>query len=146
MTQGGRTIWLLHLDVEAEPALLGIVRHAVETWLTAAGWPRDGTELMTFAATETVSNSIEHAYRGLDAGRVRIDLSREAAQACLEVSDDGTWRTESAGRDRGNGLALVAALADSLVIATSDSGTHVTVSSAISEQDRRPITAPKPHR
>lgn len=123
----------LQLTVAAEPDRLGLVRHAVETWLTAMGWSREDMSVVVFVISEAMSNSIEHAYRKLDltAGRVIVCLHVEPdgpgqARASMTVRDEGRWRPELEGEaDRGNGLSLIRALLDTVTVTTDETGTRV---------------------
>ena len=123
----------LCLGVDAQPAELGLVRRAVRTWLAAHEWPTSAADALVFAVAEAFGNSVEHAYRGLDAGRVTIDLAVEPTpsgrrRATAVVTDDGRWR-DGAGRadGRGNGLALIRAIAQGMTVTTGATGTRVTV-------------------
>ncbi|GEL23423.1 hypothetical protein PSU4_23770 [Pseudonocardia sulfidoxydans NBRC 16205] len=123
----------LHLGVDAQPAELGLVRRAVQTWLAAQEWPDSGTDALVFAVVEAFGNSVEHAYRGLDAGRVTIDLDVAPVRsgrrrATAVVTDSGRWRDGAERPDgRGNGLALIRAIARGMDVTTGESGTRVTV-------------------
>ncbi|MGD9990701.1 ATP-binding protein [Pseudonocardia sp.] len=122
----------LYLGVDAQPTELGLVRRAVQTWLAAHDWPGPATDALVFAVTEAFGNSVEHAYRGLEAGRVAIDL--DVAPVCghrrvtAVVTDTGRWR-DGAGRTdcRGNGLAMIRAITPGMDVTTGESGTRVTV-------------------
>lgn len=122
---------LLYLEMDAEPMNLGLVRHAVQTCLASVAWPLPSMESIVFSISEAVSNSIEHAYCGWDVGRVRIEMVLDPAdpnrrRIVVVVADDGQWRPEIS-HSRGNGLGLVAAMTDTVAIATDDAGTQVTI-------------------
>jgi hypothetical protein len=122
----------LHLAVDAEPHLLSVLRHAVQTWLAAMRWPRPAAEELVFAIREAVSNSIEHAYRDIRAGRVTLDMTIVAEPRAMHVvvTDFGRWRPHRPGPTRGNGLALMNAVVAWSHIETDDAGTRVTMRSA----------------
>jgi two-component sensor histidine kinase len=66
------------------------------------------------AASELVSNCLEHAFAGRDRGSVRIGLRTEAdGLAVLEVRDDGSGMDSGDGR-RGLGLQLARSLSEQL--------------------------------
>ncbi|RTL67822.1 MAG: ATP-binding protein [Pseudonocardiaceae bacterium] len=123
----------LCLGVDAQPAELGLVRRAVRTWLAAQEWPSSAADALVFAVAEAFGNSVEHAYRGLDTGRVRIDLAVEPAgsgrrRATAVVTDTGRWRDGAHRTEgRGNGLALIRSIARGLTVTTDAAGTRVTV-------------------
>lgn len=66
------------------------------------------------AASELVSNCLEHAFEGRDRGAVRVGLRAEAdGLAVLEVRDDGSGVDSGDGR-RGIGLQLARSLSEQL--------------------------------
>jgi anti-sigma regulatory factor (Ser/Thr protein kinase) len=76
----------------------------------------DDMELIT---AELVSNAIRHTPSGAVGGEFTLTVCTEQGWARLEVSDAGTgeWSTSRDGSDDdeyGRGLAIVAALADTL--------------------------------
>lgn len=117
----------LHLAVAAEPVQIGLVRHVAARFLHDAGWPGDQIQDVVFVVSEAVSNSVEHAYRGLDAGRVAVDLTCDADRVVVVVTDQGSWRPDAPVQQRGSGLDLIRTLSESVEVATGVSGTRVTV-------------------
>ncbi len=115
--------------MDAEPHLVSVVRRAVSAWLAAMRWPEPQILDIVFAISEVVSNSVEHAYRDLRSGRVTVELVEERSAddrvIRVVVTDFGRWRPGRSDRDRGNGLALIHAIVDSLRVHTDDSGTRV---------------------
>ncbi len=87
----------LFLEVDAEPVQLGLVRHAVQSWLTTLGCPGPDAEAVVFAVNEAVSNSVEHAYPALAVGRISVELMDRPGRdgrrhISVVVTDDGRWR------------------------------------------------------
>jgi anti-sigma regulatory factor (Ser/Thr protein kinase) len=121
----------LRLAFDAEPALLVVVRRAVRLWLAARRWRAEDADRVVSMVDETVGNAMEHAYRGEAVGQVEVDVADEPApaghRARVVVADHGTWRTWDTDRRRGNGLALVRALASLCEIRTDACGTRVTM-------------------
>ncbi|GAY08033.1 ATP-binding protein [Pseudonocardia sp. N23] len=123
----------LQLRVDAQPAELGLVRRAVQTWLAAQEWPVSAADALVFAVVEAFGNSVEHAYSGFDEGRVTIDVAVESTapgrrRATAVVADAGRWRDQGARPGgRGNGLALIRSIALGMSVATDAAGTRVTV-------------------
>jgi len=118
-----------HVSIDAEPTEIGIVRLAATSFLRAMGWPESDIDPVVFATSEAVSNSVEHAYRGYAVGRIGVDLEladigpgRE--RLCVTVSDDGRWRHETSAGVGHNGLLLIRALVDRLLIDTDGRGTR----------------------
>lgn len=56
----------------ALPTSLPALRHAVGSWLAAAGWPAAELEDIELALNEAVANVIEHAYPDDDPGPVHL--------------------------------------------------------------------------
>jgi anti-sigma regulatory factor (Ser/Thr protein kinase) len=125
----------LHVAVDADPHLVGVVRRTVTAWLAAMRWPEPHTAGPVFALSEAVSNSVEHAYRNLRAGRIVVDLAVEGTEDArtlrVMVTDFGSWRGGRPGADRGNGLALIHSLVDSLDVDSDDTGTRVAMCIAV---------------
>ena len=117
----------LHVAADAEPHLVGVVRFAVSTWLAAVRWPADAADELVFAISEATSNCVEHAYRGLESGRMSVDLTALTGPRAMEVvvTDFGQWRPERPDPGRGNGLALITALTAWSRVETDDTGTRV---------------------
>ena len=118
-----------HVSIDAEPTEVGIVRHATTVFLQTMGWSDADVDPVVFAISEAVSNSVEHAYRGFRAGRVGVDLEIAPLDAgrerlCVTVSDDGRWRPEARAATGHNGLLLIRALVDRLLIETDGRGTR----------------------
>jgi serine/threonine-protein kinase RsbW len=118
-----------HVSIDAEPTEIGIVRLAATVFLRTMGWSESDIDPVVFAASEAVSNSVEHAYRGFAVGRIGVDLEiapvgpgRE--RLCITVSDDGRWRPETSAAAGHNGLLLIRAMVDHLLIETDGHGTR----------------------
>jgi anti-sigma regulatory factor (Ser/Thr protein kinase) len=121
----------LHVAADAEPHLVSVVRHTVSTWLSAVRWPAGAAEELVFAIGEATSNCVEHAYRGLVAGRMTVDVTAVGEPRAMQVvvTDFGRWRPERPG-NHGNGLALIGAMMAWSRIETDDGGTRLTMCSS----------------
>lgn len=136
-----------------------MARRLLREWLTTWRWPREETGDVVLAASEAVTNAVEHAAAtrilvdaGLDsvpdpvaeslAGFVAVasrDTARHAARAdgrarrvVISVTDDGRWRTPPArGNDRHSGLALMRACMDRVELDTNGRGTRVRLTSRL---------------
>ena len=116
---GGLTAALepLHLEVPADPALLGSVRRDLARWLIAGGASSDDVEAVQMACHEACSNAIEHGYAFGD-GSFTIDGRFDDGRALLTVTDDGGWveRPNGSLPYRGHGLPLMEALMESVEV------------------------------
>ena len=107
----------LHLDVPADPALLGSVRRDLARWLRAGGASDEDVEAVQMACHEACSNAIEHGY-AFGEGSFAIDGRFEGERAVLTVRDDGGWVERPDGNlpYRGHGIPLMQALMESVVV------------------------------
>ena len=81
------------------------------------------------AANEACSNSIEHAYRDSEPGRVELSAECGIETVEIRVTDSGNWKPQSADRGyRGRGLDMMRALTEELDIDHSGPGTRVRMS------------------
>jgi stage II sporulation protein AB (anti-sigma F factor) len=105
-----------HLELRALPSSIADARHAVMRYAESAG----ATDVagIALAVTEAVSNSVIHAFRGREPGRIEID-SRVLVPATLAVtvSDDGDGMHPQLGSPGlGLGLPLIGELTTDLQI------------------------------
>ncbi|WP_067709630.1 SpoIIE family protein phosphatase [Nocardia yamanashiensis] len=116
----------LHLDLPAAAHELSGIRRALKSWLAAAAIPADVATDLIAAANEAVSNSIEHAYRDGEPGRVELIAESGIDTVTLVVTDTGNWRPLPADPGhRGRGIAMMRALTDQLDIDHTGPGTRV---------------------
>jgi anti-sigma regulatory factor (Ser/Thr protein kinase) len=78
-------------------------------------------------AGEACANAVEHAYGGGPGDVVLEARLGRARELTVTVTDHGHWRTVPAPGDRGRGLPLMRALADSVAVAVGEGGTVVTL-------------------
>jgi serine phosphatase RsbU (regulator of sigma subunit)/anti-sigma regulatory factor (Ser/Thr protein kinase)/anti-anti-sigma regulatory factor len=115
----------LRLPVRADYSALRGVRAAFGSWLAEIGVNEEDATDLQHAVGELVTNAIEHGSRfsgAEDAVALSADLTA-AGQLCVDVSDGGRWQEPSMPTTRGRGLALSAALVDSLTIDRDEAGT-----------------------
>ena len=107
------------LERVADAAAAAPMRRALSDFLDAVGIP-ESTRLDVIAAVgEALANAIEHAYRGKPAGEVRIVAFVDGDDALnVEVVDRGTFVTPRRRPQRGFGLRIVRAVADSVELRT----------------------------
>ena len=116
----------LEFAMEARARSLVSIRRALYRWLTDLHVPDDVVHDVVMAASEAAANVVEHAY-GPDSGTITIVGSLEDDRVVrLEVRDTGTWRGSSRP-DRGQGVPLMRALMDDVVVDSSSAGTVVTL-------------------
>lgn len=116
----------LVIDDEATAARLTDVRHRLAAWLCANGVAETEVADMVLVVNEACSNSVEHAYRGRDPGRMRVEAQIRGDRLHVCVTDFGSWKTppEDPGT-RGRGLLLMGAVSDRMDVDGTPGGTTV---------------------
>jgi anti-sigma regulatory factor (Ser/Thr protein kinase) len=157
LTRGGHIVRPLRLHLPVHPSTPGEVRRQLRRWLDALGWPREHAEDLLLAVDEAVSNAVEHAYPDpipaqthRDGPRVELCVSDTTAtddthRVVVSVTDQGRWKPRAVSPgSRGRGLQMMRALAESLDVTATGSGTRVTmISRAVQISRRRAAAATK---
>lgn len=125
---------MFHTDYPARPDQLVEIRRAVGAWMEAS--PAIDEMLVQdvlLGLDEAVSNAIEHAYfsESHDPISVAIRLHESADRLVVTVTDNGRWRAQSTGPDRGRGLGIMRRLFDDVAIRTNESGTKIQMERAL---------------
>ncbi|HET7305984.1 MAG TPA: SpoIIE family protein phosphatase [Segeticoccus sp.] len=121
----------LRMDLSGDVAELAELRERVGGWLSVLGATAEDQLDLQLAATEAVSNSIEHGYGG-EGGPIEVVLSlqRDGLVRCT-ITDQGHWQEPDAvslaTAYRGRGLGIVAHFADDLHVSHDDRGTRVDI-------------------
>ncbi|WP_327118411.1 SpoIIE family protein phosphatase [Nocardia sp. NBC_01730] len=119
----------LRLDVPAHADELAVLRRTMKGWLATAAVPHDLASDLVAAANEACSNSIEHAYRNGDGGRVQLSATCDVDAVVIMVTDSGNWKPRASDPGyRGRGIEMMRALTEELDIDHSGPGTTVRMS------------------
>jgi len=119
----------LAIDMTAAAEQLSDVRHQLGAWMRAAAIPEETIADITLAVNEAAANSIEHAYRGHQPGKVHIEGENDGARVHVRIIDKGSWKPAPADPGvRGRGLLLIRAVSDWLEMDCTPSGTTVNMS------------------
>jgi anti-sigma regulatory factor (Ser/Thr protein kinase)/putative methionine-R-sulfoxide reductase with GAF domain len=113
----------LHLRLPADPRILTRVRRVLRRWLRGRGAGDQDTNEITLAVSEACANAIEHAYSPTSA-RFNLRAFARGGEVTVIVSDTGRWRAPR-DPDRGRGLSIMRAAADSVNISSADHGTSI---------------------
>jgi anti-sigma regulatory factor (Ser/Thr protein kinase) len=134
----------LEQRLPADPRRLSAVRRAVAAWSAQAALSDDATADLQLLLSEAITNAVEHAYRGAEAGEFVYSVRRRPdAGVRVVVQDFGRWRPppDDPGY-RGRGLAVIHNLAEEVSLDFSDDGTRIafTVPSDPPPLGERPLT------
>lgn len=131
----------LALDLPADAGRLADVRSEVDAWARTVGIEARERAALVLAASEAATNSIEHAYAGTSAGRIRVDARLRRTTVTLGISDDGRWQPPAPDPgDRGRGLSMVASSGLRLTVDTCEAGTRVEFE--LDARRRAPVGSP----
>jgi len=117
----------LRLRLEAEARRLADVRRAIRGWLNSQ--QVDRPEDVVLAVDEAVANAIEHS-RQYPVAPSFIDVvaKNDGHAIRVDVIDDGSWLPQREDdTTRGRGLQIIGALMDDVRVASTSSGTRVTM-------------------
>jgi len=105
----------LRLSLPAEPRAVGWMRRELRAFLADLEVARDLSDGLVLAASEAVTNAVEHAQDPLEP---RIDMSarREKRRVRIDIRDFGRWLPRGPSLDRGRGSVVMEAMADVQVI------------------------------
>jgi len=119
----------LELDLPAVPAALPTVRRHLGGWLAGLGMGEQDRVGVMVAVGEATANAAEHAYRGVEPGRMQVTAAVDVdGQLTVTVRDQGRWRPPDRDPgDRGRGLLIMRQLVDGVVL-QGEHGTTVTLS------------------
>ena len=123
------TIQPLDLDLPAVPAALPMVRRHLGAWLSGLGMGEQDRVGVMVAVGEATANAAEHAYRGVEPGRMQVTAAVDVdGQLTVTVRDQGRWHPPDRDPgDRGRGLLIMRQLVDGVVL-QGEQGTTVTLS------------------
>jgi anti-sigma regulatory factor (Ser/Thr protein kinase) len=106
-----------------------VARHLVDTNAST-----DQQFGMLVAVGEAVANAVEHAYRGVTPGLVRLTIDRDDKQFIVTVEDYGRWRKFVEAEERGRGIKLMHALIDGVQIRSTRESTKIVLKLLFSDQ------------
>jgi serine/threonine-protein kinase RsbW len=116
------------LDLPSRPRSVSDARHAVGE-LAARLEMADAD--IRLAVSEAVSNAVTHAFRGREAGSVRITCTVDERSLLVTVADDGTgMRPNLDSPGLGLGIPLITKLASDVRFDSTERGTTVSMSFA----------------
>ncbi|MGH3559439.1 MAG: SpoIIE family protein phosphatase, partial [Mycobacterium sp.] len=81
----------LVIEKHAAADQLSDIRHQFTAWMQADAIPEELIADIVLAVNEACANSIEHAYRGHEPGKVRVEAENDGAQVRVRIIDTGSW-------------------------------------------------------
>ena len=118
----------LKIDVLATPDLLSDIRGRIAGWLQASGIPDELAGDIVLVVNEACTNSIEHAYRAMAAGRMVVCAEARGRGISIRITDFGSWKLPDANpRTRGRGVPLMRAVSGDVTLDGTSTGTTVTM-------------------
>jgi serine phosphatase RsbU (regulator of sigma subunit)/anti-sigma regulatory factor (Ser/Thr protein kinase) len=121
----------LDLELPADSRRLHELRVRVTRWLTEAGVTPAVIPDVVVALNEAASNSMLHAYSGLQhRGAVHVSIALADHGLTATVSDRGQWRAARTGHD-GRGIQMMHKLMTDVRVERDEQGTRVHLSRAI---------------
>lgn len=122
----------LRVLLPAEPCSVAAARSALATWLAPLPWPEETAQDLVFAASEAVTNCVDHAYTAPGAVRHAIVLEAgehpddDRIRVEVTVADRGCWQDPPRDQGfRGRGIGMMRALTESVTLDGSAGGTTV---------------------
>lgn len=133
--------------IPASLTSLAFVRGAVALVIDREFWNGDSAGRMLLAASEAVSNAIEHGSREDGGGEIEVRIAITDAGATLEVTDQGrpgvrsridvNAPTPEPSSTRGRGIVIMRNLSDDLRVERVGDGMRVTMDFAIGRAGAR---------
>jgi serine/threonine-protein kinase RsbW len=111
----------LRLELRATDSTPAVMRHALNSFLAALRIPEDRRIDIVTASGEALANAVEHAYAESAIGGVELNARMERADSLtVEVIDRGAFVEPRERSNRGFGLRIVRAVAQSVSVDTTE--------------------------
>jgi serine/threonine-protein kinase RsbW len=120
-----RPVASLCIEVPAIAERLAEIRRQLATWLRPIGVSTAGVADIVLVVNEACTNAVEHAYRGIEHGLMRVEANYDGGQILVDIADSGVWREPTVPGTRGRGLPIMRTVADGVDLNTSSEGTTV---------------------
>jgi serine phosphatase RsbU (regulator of sigma subunit)/anti-sigma regulatory factor (Ser/Thr protein kinase) len=115
----------LELAFRADPNELAPIRRELRRWLRRLSPGETLVQNVLIAVGEACANAIEHGYRDSAPGTVRLVIEVSGTDIRITVTDNGRWRAPREVPYRGNGLKVIRATMQDVIVTADDTGTTV---------------------
>jgi stage II sporulation protein AB (anti-sigma F factor) len=116
----------VQLDLSSDATNVAVARNAIAELAERVGAAVDDVKI---AVSEAVGNAVVHAYRGGDAGPIRVTGRYKRGRLLVTVADEGIGMTPNPGNPGLRvGIPLITKLCDDVRFTSSDRGTVVSMS------------------
>ncbi len=121
-----RPVESLRIEVPAAAERLAEIRRRLTGWLKPIGVSSASIADIVLVVNEACTNCIEHAYRDIVGGFIRVDAVHDNGQIVVDIADDGVWQTPpTQPSTRGRGLPIMRAVSTGVDVNFSAEGTTV---------------------
>jgi serine/threonine-protein kinase RsbW len=118
----------LRIEVVATADRLSEIRRELLAWLEQMGVSGTDAADIVLVVNEAATNSVEHAYRDVNPGLIRVEADVNAGQIVIGIADFGVWQPPTHQTStRGRGLAIMHAVSDRMEMDHTPSGTTVLI-------------------
>jgi serine/threonine-protein kinase RsbW len=114
----------LERSLPPDPARLAPTRSAMRGWLDQRHLAEEEIDDVVLATGEALANAIEHPDTN-GAEPIRLACWVDGSEVIVRVVDHAPWGSASPDLERGNGIALMRALMDTVAIQTDEDGACV---------------------
>lgn len=99
-------------SILSTPRSIRAARHDLRRWLEAVGLDDERVGDLLLAASEAMTNAMDHAYQGAEDGEIVVTGTARDGRVELSVRDFGRWAPTARSPVRGRGLAIIGAVTD----------------------------------
>jgi anti-sigma regulatory factor (Ser/Thr protein kinase) len=120
-------------SILSTPASIRSTRHDLRRWFEALGIDDVKIADLLLAASEAMTNAMDHAYQGAADGEILVTGSARDDRVEVTVRDFGRWAPTVRSSVRGRGLAIIGAVTDESRIDPTPDGMEVRLVAVLDE-------------
>ena len=127
-------------SILSNPMSIRSARHDLGQWFDTMGLSEPRAADLLLAASEAMTNAMDHAYQGAGDGEILITGRARDGRIEVTVRDFGRWAPTVQSPVRGRGLAIIAAVTDESLIDPTPEGMEVRLVAILDD----PAVTPRP--